>query len=126
MEPYISHFLPSEILEYFTITHVEELGEVSSKNMIFHIHLEEKLQLPQEYSSLEYESKGFYPEVYVQDFPIRGKAVYLVIKRRRWRHKIRKNEIVTRDFSIVAKGAKLTQELSDFLKSPDKYERRFD
>ena len=56
----------------------------------------------------------------------RGKAVYLVVKRRRWRHKISKNEIVTRKFNLMAKGGKLTQELSDFLKSPDKFERRFD
>lgn len=47
-------------------------------------------------------------------------------KRRRWRCKILKNEIVRRDVTLVADGTKLTQELSDFLKLPDKYERRFD
>ena len=26
----------------------------------------------------------FFPEIEVQDFPIRGKAVYLRVKRRRW------------------------------------------
>jgi len=126
MDSYISHFLPEEILNYFTITKVEELGEVSSKQMIFHIHLEEKNVLPDGYSPIEYESKGFYSPIQVQDFPIRGKAVYLVMKRRRWRHKICKEKTVVRDFTLVAEGSRFTQELSDFLKSPDKFERRFD
>lgn len=125
-DDYLSYFLPEEILTYFRITEVQELEDLSSKSIVFHIHLEEKNILPEEYSSSEYESKGFYPEVYVQDFPIRGKGVYLVIKRRRWRHKVRKNEIISRDFTLVAKGARLTQELSDFLKSPDRFSRRFD
>jgi hypothetical protein len=127
MEQYLlSCFLPEEILKYFDITEVKELGELSSKSMVFHIYMEEKNVLPEECSPIEYESKGFYPQTYVQDFPIRGKSVYLVIKRRRWRHKIRKNEIKTRDFTLVVQGARLTKELLDFLKSSDKFSRRFD
>ena len=34
--------------------------------------------------NLHLHSKGFFPEIEVQDFPIRGKAVYLRVKRRRW------------------------------------------
>jgi len=68
------------------------------------------------YDVSDYESKGFYPETIIQDFPIRGKAVYLAIRRRRWRHKERKSEIIHNDYSIVADGSKLTRELSDFLK----------
>ena len=126
MQDYLSYFLPEDLLLYFDIIKLEELGEVSSKNMIFHIHLEEKNIIPEQYQQGEYESKGFTSPVYIQDFPLRGKAVYLVIKRRRWRHKANKKEIVTRKFNLMAKGGKLTQELSDFLKSPDKFERRFD
>ena len=43
----------------------------------------EKATIPSEYSDLHLHSKGFLPEIEVQDFPIRGKAVYLRIKRRR-------------------------------------------
>ena len=35
-------------------------------------------------SHLHLHSKGFFPEIEVQDFPIRGKAVYLRVKCRRW------------------------------------------
>jgi len=112
----IGYFLPEGLLEYFTIIKVEELGEVSTKRMVLQIELEEINSLPLGYNASEYESKGFYPETVIQDFPIRGKAVFLAIRRRRWRHKERKNEIIHNDYSIVADGSKLTRELSDFLK----------
>ncbi len=50
----------------------------------FFFFLEEKPSIPQEHSHLHLHSKGFFPEIEVQDFPVRGKAVYLRIKRRRW------------------------------------------
>ncbi|WP_425291408.1 ISAon1 family transposase N-terminal region protein [Bacteroides fragilis] len=48
------------------------------------LFLEEKSSIPEKYSHLHLHSKGFFPEIEVQDFPIRGKTVYLRIKRRRW------------------------------------------
>lgn len=110
------YFLPSGILEYFTITKVEEVTEESTKDMILQIELEEKNQIPSGYDISQYESKGFYPVKIIQDFPIRGKAVYLAIKRRRWRHKENKNDVIHNDYTLFAEGSKLTQELSDFLK----------
>ena len=112
----ISFLLPAGILENFTITKIEELDEESSKGKKIQIELEEKNILPTNYDSSQYESKGFYPVKLVQDFPIRGKAVYLAIKRRRWRHKIDKSEIIHNDYTLIAENSKITQELSDFLK----------
>ena len=119
----LEYFLPEELLEHFSITHVEELGCVKTKKMFLEIHLEEINELPLGYDSSQYESKGFYPATTIQDFPVRGKAVYLVIKRRRWRHKDRKNEVIHNDYSFIAEGSKLTQELSDFLKGTGQYQR---
>ena len=48
--------------------------------MLFHFQLEERNHLPKSYNQLEYQSKGFYQEKTIQDFPIRGKALYLNIK----------------------------------------------
>ena len=121
----ISYILPTELLSHFEITSVQELGELASKKMILEIHLEEKNKLPSGYFSKDYESKGFSSESRIQDFPIRGKAVYLVIKRRRWRHKETKKEI-TSDYSFIAEGSKITKELSDFLKGTGRYPRRYD
>ena len=85
------------------------------------IDLEEINQIAEGYDSSQYESKGFTPAVLIQDFPIRGKAVYLLIRRRRWRNKKDKNEIIQNDYSIVAEGSKITKELSDFLKGTSRY-----
>lgn len=112
----IKYFLPEDLLEYFTITKVEELLGDSTKSKALKIELEEKNKIPTGYDSNQYESKGFYPVKIIQDFPIRGKAVYIAIKHRRWRNKDDKNEVIRNDYTIVAEGSKLTKELSDFLK----------
>lgn len=121
----LSLFLPESLLTHFELVGVLELGEVSSKKMIYHINLAEKNELPKGYNRAEYESKGFYSEKTIQDFPIRGKAVYLVIKRRRWREKEQRTEIKS-DYSFIADGSKLTLELSDFLKGTSRDPRRYD
>lgn len=115
----LSHFLPKGLLEHFTITSINDLEDTVLKVKYFEIQLEENNILLKS-DAIEYESKGF-TEITLQDFPIRGKAVYLKIKRRRWRHKLRPNEVVRNDFSLVAVGSGFTQELSDFLKGTGKY-----
>jgi len=122
----LEYFLPEKLLEHFSINHVFELGCVSTKKMFLEITLEERNNIPINYDANQYESKGFYPPTTIQDFPIRGKAVYLLIKRRRWRHKERKNETIYNDYSFIAEGSKLTQELSDFLKGTGRYPRGHD
>ncbi len=123
--PIIASVLPDLILDYFTIVNFKELGNVKTKKMEFEVHLDEKNSIHQGVDSKEYESKGFLPSSRVQDFPIRGKAVYLVLRRRRWRHKQTKKEIHN-NISFVAKGVKLTEEISDFLKGTGRDPRRYD
>ncbi len=122
---FIECFLPEGLLTHFDLVDLFELGEVSTKKILFEIHLDEKNELPVGFSASEYESKGFLPSSTIQDFPIRGKAVYLVIRRRRWRHKLTRKEI-TNNYSHVAEGSRLTQELSDFLKDTGRDPRRYD
>ena len=119
-------FLPEDLLEHFGVIRVLELGDCSTKKMIFEIHLEEKNQLPSEYKKEDYESKGFYSSKRVQDFPIRGKALYLVIKRRRWRLKQDKKVEIKSDYSLISEGSKLTKEIADFLKGTGRDPRRYD
>ena len=88
------------------------------------IEFEEKNEIPNGYPSLEYESKGFMESKLIQDFPLRGKGVYLSIKKRRWRHK-QTGVIIKRDFSFIADGSKFTSELSDFLKDAGGYATRY-
>lgn len=107
-------FFPAELLEHFEIVLVHELGHVEAKEDFIEVVFEEKNILPPGYSSTEYESKGFYDKQ-IQDFPIRGKAVFLKIRRRIWRHKQTK-ETITNDFSFIAEGTKFTAEMAAFLK----------
>lgn len=102
-------FLPSEILDFFDI--------VSHKSDIDNIHfsLEEKNILPDEYRNSKAHSKGFTPEIIVEDFPLRGKSVYLHIKRRKW-ILVNDKSIIKRDWNLVANGTRITTEFASFLK----------
>ena len=111
-------------MEYFQLSSFQELCSVKDKLEYWLIDFEEKNDLPNGYSPSEYESKGFMEGKLIQDFPIRGKGVYLRIRKRRWRHKI-SGEIIQRDFSFIADGSKFTKELSDFLKDASGYATRY-
>jgi hypothetical protein len=54
--------------------------------MFYKIQLEENNKIMGDYDQNLEESKGF-TEVVLQDFPIKGQAVFLRFKRRRWRLK---------------------------------------
>jgi len=85
--------LPEGTLDYFDLVDVKE----SVNEVVF--YLEEKNIVPEKYTDQDAESKGFYDPVIVQDFPLRGKKVFLNIRRRRWllkKHKDQRNNL--RDF----------------------------
>jgi hypothetical protein len=101
--------LPKGLLEYF-----ELINTTQSPNGL-HIYLEEKNSPPAEYNDRKLHSKGFLPEVRVQDFPIRENKVTLVIKRRRWED-VNTNDIITREWNLVSDGTRITKEFGLFLK----------
>lgn len=107
---YIEMILPDGILNYFEVT--QFLKEESS----YRIYLSETNSPPVEFASDRLTSKGFFDEITVQDFPIRGKAAYLHIKRRKWINETT-GDIVFRDWNMVAKGTRMTQEFASFLKA---------
>ena len=111
----VQHILPKDLLDYFEVKSMTEIHGKQADSSHYIIVLEENNILPNGYSEVDYESKGFYKPRLIQDFPLRGKAVYLEIHRRRWFHKQEKIYI-HRDFTLIAEGTKFTKELSDFLK----------
>jgi len=76
--------------------------------------------IPEEYHSDRLLSKGFFDEITVQDFPLRGKAVYLHIRRRRWLNQTT-GAVVFRDWNMVAQGTRMTTEFASFLKAISGY-----
>ena len=109
---------PIDLLKFmlpdFLVDHFEVVSANNSEE-ILHLYFEENAKLPEEFNAFELVSKGFLDEITIQDFPLRGKYVYLHIKRRRWTNKTT-GEIVKRDWNLVAKGTRMTQEFAAFLK----------
>ena len=103
-------FLPTGMLDYF------DLVDHVSQDTCFILFLAEKPEVPSELSHLRLHSKGFFPEVELQDFPIRGKSVYLRIKRRRWEDPD-SGQTYSRDWNLVASGTRITAEFGAFLKA---------
>ena len=112
LEPFVDlirFLLPEGTLDYFELVNI-----LKDKDGLI-LFLEEKNELPEEYKGQKFHSKGFYPEVRIQDFPIREHKVILSIKRRRWENPDT-GAIVSRDWDLVMKGTRLTKEFADFLK----------
>ena len=110
----LHHVFPAELLKYFSIVSSEVKTDEPTGEEYLEVVFEEKNELPEGFSRDAYESKGFFSKR-VQDFPLRGRAVFLELRRRRWRHKVT-GEQITRDFTFLAEGVAFTAELADFLK----------
>ena len=100
--------LPEGTLDYFDLVDVKE-----SVNEVV-IYLEEKNIVPEKYTDQDTESKGFYDPVIVQDFPLRGKKVFLNIRRLLLLKT--HNESISRNWRMVAEGTRMTQDFASFLK----------
>lgn len=106
--------LPEILINHFDLTRYKQEGET------LHLYFEEQNKPPVEHSDKVLISKGFHDEVTIQDFPLRGKHVYLHIKRRRWTDKQSK-AIVQRNWNLVAKGSRMTDEFAAFLKEISRF-----
>ena len=110
----IKLLLPEVLINYFELTAHKIEGEE------LHFYFKEKNEPPKKYSSVKLSSKGFYPEATIQDFPIRGKQVYLHITRRRWLNEDT-IQVVSRNWNLVAQGTRMTNEFATFLKEISRY-----
>lgn len=102
------------MLEYF------EVASVRKENEQYLISLVEKNVQPGEFTGQNLSSKGFLEEITIKDFPIRGRACYLKVKRRRWLNQDM-SKIISRDWELVAKGTRMTKEFATFLKELHRY-----
>jgi hypothetical protein len=111
--------LPKEILEYFTVTNLL----IQDKEV--HLYMDERNEVPDTYSNEKLISKGFYPEAVIQDFPLRNKALYLHVRRRKWEVESTQ-KIVSKTWNLTAHGTRYSNEFATFLKGllgylPDKF-----
>lgn len=101
--------LPEEIFEFFDIVNIE-----SNQSQV-DIYLDEKPDKPEGYELVKLTSKGFHSPIIIQDFPLRDKALFLHVRRRRWFSEST-SKTVERDWESVAKGTRLTKGFASFLK----------
>ncbi|WP_321437577.1 hypothetical protein [uncultured Bacteroides sp.] len=105
----VSLMLPENILSRFSIVNVEK-----SSDAIL-IYLEEKIDAKYASNDL-FGSKGFLNPVTIRDFPLRDKAVDLVVRRRRWINR-QTNESFTVPYDeFKAEGTRYSKEFAAFLK----------
>ena len=109
--------LPEIIVDYF------ELTSYKKENETLHLYLKEINSIPKEYRESKLSSKGFFDEITVQDFPIRGHQVYLHITRRRWLNE-NTGKVVFRDWNLIADGTRVTQEFASFLKEINRFQSK--
>lgn len=105
----IKAILPEQVFDYFGII------KVDLDKKIIDVHLDELNLPPEEYSNEKLNSKGFHEPVVFQDFPIRGKAVYLHVRRRKWQIDSNK-KVISRQWNLSAKGSRYTKDFATFLK----------
>ncbi len=79
-------FFPEGMRRYFDMKGHREFKDSKRGWLVWEFIFEEKNQLPEGFESADYETKDF-QEKRILDLPIRRRAVELLIRRRRWRHK---------------------------------------
>lgn len=105
-------FLPREVVDLFEIVKIDD----NPSQWRMDIYLDERKVIPKQLSAAAVIAYGFVEAVTIQDFPIRGKRVYLHLRRRKWLNKS-DNTIHTTHFDITHPGTQLTEELVAFLKA---------
>ena len=104
----VKALLPHNLFKYFEIVKVEIDDDAID------IYLDE-LNQPPIITSDKLISKGFYDSVPIQDFPIRERAVYLHVRRRKWLS-ISSGKVVSNKWDLIAKGSRYTKGFVTFLK----------
>lgn len=105
----IKALLPEEIFDYFKII------KVDIETKVIDVYLDELNITPEEYSAEKLISKGFHESTVFQDFPIRNKAVYLHVRRRKWLVEST-GKVISKQWDLSAKGSRYTKDFATFLK----------
>lgn len=112
-DPVLRFLFPDGLFEYFCLADFKEMKEQVE------IYFEEKNIVPKEYENDKLESKGFYEQIRMYDYPLRGRTCILYIKKRRWYNHSRE-KYVSRNWKLVAEGTQITKEFASFLKAMDR------
>ena len=107
---FLKYLLPKTVYDYFDLVAIKE---DSPDNLLF--YLDEKSIKPKDHSDKKLLSNGFDEPVKIQDFPLRDKSVYIIIRRRKWIDKTT-NKVYSTNWNLTANGTSYTKEFAAFLK----------
>lgn len=110
LESLLQYLLPKEFFQYFDF---KEIKEGDNKSLL--LHLDEKPIKPEEHSDKELVSNGFDEPIRIQDFPIRDKAVFFLVRRRKWKDK-NTGKVYSKNWNLTANSTSYTKEFAAFLK----------
>jgi hypothetical protein len=110
IESLLKYLLPRELLDYFELIEFSE-----SQENILSFYLDEKSVIPAEHIEKPLVSHGFDDPVTIQDFPLRQKRVYFVVRRRKWKDKAT-GKLYSRTWDLTARGTSYSKEFAAFLK----------
>ena len=105
----VEALLPKDLFQYFEITEVK----VTEKEI--QVYLDELNNPPASHKNVKLTSKGFHAAVVIQDFPIRERAVFLNVRRRKWKEES-SEKIISNSWNTVAEGTRYTKGFASFLK----------
>lgn len=108
MKELVDLILPRDLLAFF------EVVKVTNTVDQIDIYLDEKNIPPREHGGQGALSKGFTGTTSIQDFPLRRRAVYLHVRRRKWQ--LPSGEVVSNKYSLAAAGTRYSPEFASFLK----------
>jgi len=110
IESLLKYLLPEELFEYFDLTEVQE-----TQDDTLLLHLEEKKVQPPEHNDKSLVCNGFDEPIKIQDFPLRQKRVYFVVRRRKWKDN-ETGKVYCRRWDLTADGTSYSNEFAAFLK----------
>lgn len=105
----VEALLPEDLFRYF------EIVDVKVQPSSIDVYLDELKTPPLSHKNVKLVSKGFHSAVTIQDFPIRKKAVFLHVRRRKWKEE-RTGKIISNNWETAAKGTRYTKDFASFLK----------
>ncbi len=105
----VEALLPKDLFHYFEITEVK----ITEKEI--QVYLDELNNPPASHKNVKLTSKGFHSAVVIQDFPIRERAVFLHVRRRKWKEES-SGKIISNSWNTVAEGTRYTKGFASFLK----------
>ncbi len=113
-EQFLRAILPDVLIDNFDIVNFDKSADR------FDIYLDEKkVQLKEDKATPDIISYGFGEYRIIQDYPIRGRATYLHVRKRKWLDKS-SNEIFSYDWDLSEfEGTRLNSEFVSFLKEGD-------